>query len=480
MTPYPDKVFSMSEGTQYQIIDRIDVGGMAEIFRAKNLETGEIVAIKRILPALGQQAEFVDMFVDEAAICMFLKHKNIVRVYQLGMMGDDLFLSMEYVAGINLRDLLNFSSRYEYQLPVSEAVLIAIQILDGLDYAHNCCDDEGVPLNIIHRDVSPPNILLGYNGDVKITDFGLVKAKNQMTRTVPGLIKGKFSYLSPEAAYGESIDLRSDIYAVGIILWEMLTSHPLYSDPVEMKILDLVRRSIVPEIAQYNPNVPPELEAIVRKGLSRTRAGRYQTAKAFADDLRAFYNTIGRPKSTLGQIVTSIRPPKENDEVAKAGAQLSALGPTSVSSLIPLPQLEAALKEGKSAKAAEAKKAAQHQETATPTQEVEEEEEFLIDLHDMQFMMEDEVPQESKAPKNTTETEKASSHKEKDAVETAQNTSLHKEKAETHVAPKESSHKEKSEARQENEDNRPFYIAMIILIILVIGLLFALFAFIKG
>ena len=129
----------MTEGTQYQIIDRIDVGGMAEIFRARNLDTGEIMAIKRILPVLGQQAEFVDMFVDEAAICMFLKHKNIVRVYQLGMMGDDLFLSMEYVAGINLRELLNFANHYDYHLPVSEAVLIGLAIFPVLQQLLSFC-----------------------------------------------------------------------------------------------------------------------------------------------------------------------------------------------------------------------------------------------------------------------------------------------------------------------------------------------------
>lgn len=433
----------MTEGTQYQIIDRIDVGGMAEIFRARNLDTGEVMAIKRILPALGQQSEFVDMFVDEAAICMFLKHKSIVRVYQLGMMGDDLFLSMEYVAGINLRELLNFANQYDYHLPVSEAVLIAIQILDGLEYAHNCCDDDDEPLHIIHRDVSPPNILLGYNGDVKITDFGLVKAKTQMTKTVPGLIKGKFSYLSPEAAYGESIDIRSDIYAVGIILWEMLTSRPLYSDPVEMKILDLVRRSIVPDIGQYNADVPPELEAIVRKGLSRTRAGRYQTAREFANDLRDFYNTIGRPKSTLGQIVTSIRPPKENDEVAKAGAELSALGPTSVSALIPLPKLENAIKEGKATKASQAThKIMADSNDADP---IDEEEEFLIDLHDMQSLTEENSPK-----------------------------AIHVQKA-TNI--KKTIASKKSDTPYK-EDNRPLYIAIVILIILLLGLLVAMASFI--
>ena len=309
--------------TQFEILDRVDVGGMAEIFRARNLETGEIMAIKRILPTLAGQSDFVKMFVDEAAVCMSLHHPNIVRVDQIGLMNDSLFLSMEYVDGTNLREVLNFASQYSYQIPIAEVVRIAICVLDGLEYAHNARNSKGEPLKLIHRDVSPPNILLGYNGDVKLTDFGLVKSKIQMTRTVPGLIKGKFSYLSPEAAYGESIDLRSDLYAVGIILWEMLTCRPLFNDPVEMKILDLVRKSIIPPISSINPSVPAELESIVLKGLARNRSDRYQTAKEFAADLRGFLAAIGNPRSELGKIIAAIKPPK-HPEVVNETADTSA------------------------------------------------------------------------------------------------------------------------------------------------------------
>lgn len=342
------------EGTQYQILDRIDVGGMAEIFRAKNLDTGATVAIKRILPELSRQPEFVDMFVDEAAVCMLLDHPNIVRVYELGMMDGDLFLSMEYIAGLNLRDLLNYANANNYPIPIAEAILIAIHVLDGLEYAHHCRDNDGVPIHLIHRDVSPPNILLGYNGDVKITDFGLVKAKSQMSRTVPGLIKGKFSYLSPEAAYGESIDLRSDIYAVGIILWEMLACRPLYTDPVEVKILDMVRRSIIPELAPINPGVTPELEAIVQKALARNRDDRYPSAKAFADALRVCYKNIGRPKSHLREIVALANPPVRDDDDAPK--------PISVSQLVPLEEIEASIRREKE-KAALARQNAPKTET---------------------------------------------------------------------------------------------------------------------
>ena len=336
-----------TEGTQFEILNRVDVGGMAEIFRAKNLSTGEIMAIKRILPSLAGQENFVNMFIDEAAVCMALHHPNIVRVDQIGLMDDALFLSMEFVDGMNLRDLLNFANQYQFSLPIHEAVRIAALILDGLEYAHHVCGENGEPLNLIHRDISPPNILLGYNGDVKITDFGLVKSKSQLSKTVPGLIKGKFSYLSPEAAYGESIDHRSDLYAVGIILWEMLASRPLFNDPIETKILDLVRKSIVPSISSINENVPEELEKIINKGLARSRADRYQTAREFAEDLRGFLKSIGNPESTLGEIVAKIKPPQapeenEDEEVEvpeNATAADDEVQPHTRSELIPIEAL---------------------------------------------------------------------------------------------------------------------------------------------
>lgn len=339
------------DGTQFEILNRVDVGGMAEIFRARNLDNGEIMAIKRILPHLSEKREFVTMFIDEAAICLVLHHPNIVRVDQIGLMDDALFLSMEFVDGANLREILNFANRYHFFLPIHEAVRIAILVLDGLDYAHHCCDESGKPLNLIHRDVSPPNILLGYNGDVKITDFGLVKSKAQVSHTSPGLIKGKFSYLSPEAAYGESLDLRSDLYSVGIILWEMLTSQPLFAAPVEMDILDLVRKSIIPDIASRHEGVPAELETIVKKALARNREDRYQSAKEFADQLRLFLQNMGNPSSDLGNIVASIQPPRYLESV---DISLDDLGSTKMphtkSCLIPLnvldkKKMEAALAE---------------------------------------------------------------------------------------------------------------------------------------
>ncbi|MBR4986592.1 MAG: serine/threonine protein kinase [Proteobacteria bacterium] len=360
-----------TEGTQFEILNRVDVGGMAEIFRAKNLSTGEIMAIKRILPSLAGQANFVNMFIDEAAVCMALRHPNIVRVDQIGLMDDALFLSMEFVDGMNLRDLLNFANQYKFKLPIHEAVRIAALILDGLEYAHHVTGENGEPLNLIHRDISPPNILLGYNGDVKITDFGLVKSKSQLSKTVPGLIKGKFSYLSPEAAYGESIDHRSDLYAVGIILWEMLASRPLFNDPIETKILDLVRKSIVPPITSINDDVPDALEKIINKGLARSRADRYQTAHEFAEDLRGFLKSMGDPESTLGDIVAKIKPPQvpdDEEETAEVPENATAaddeVQPHTRSELIPIEALVKAADEAEREEDEQKEKAAQEKAEA--------------------------------------------------------------------------------------------------------------------
>lgn len=375
-----------TEGTQFEILNRVDVGGMAEIFRAKNLSTGEIMAIKRILPSLAGQENFVSMFIDEAAVCMALHHPNIVRVDQIGLMDDALFLSMEFVAGMNLRDLLNFANQYQFKLPIHEAVRIAALILDGLEYAHHVCGENGEPLNLIHRDISPPNILLGYNGDVKITDFGLVKSKSQLSKTVPGLIKGKFSYLSPEAAYGESIDHRSDLYAVGIILWEMLASRPLFNDPIETKILDLVRKSIVPPISSINEDVPEALEKIINKGLARSRADRYQTAREFADDLRGFLKSIGNPESALGDIVAKIKPPQDPDEnedeeveaPQNATAADDEVQPHTRSELIPIEALVKAADEAEK-KEDELKAKTEREKTAEPAQTEDDEPKSLLD-----------------------------------------------------------------------------------------------------
>lgn len=331
--------------TPIRILDKIDTGGMAEILKAEDTQTHDILAIKRILPQFEQNPRFVQMFIDEAKISLALNHPNIVHVYQLAKMDSSYTIVMEFVQGINLRELLQFCNEYQYRLPLAESLHIAMEILKGLEYAHQKCGDDGELLNIVHRDLSPPNILLSTKGEVKITDFGLAKAKSQITQTVPGLIKGKFSYLAPETAYGESLDKRADLYAVGIILWEMLSARPLFYDDIEANILDLVRKSQIPALQPYNPHVSPALEHIVQKSLQRQREGRYQSASEFYLALHNYCKTNNLVSTELPNIVQSLQATEEqarklhkpqSAQTPRPPKTLTSNEPETLSTLIPI------------------------------------------------------------------------------------------------------------------------------------------------
>ncbi|MFH1130546.1 MAG: serine/threonine-protein kinase [Pseudomonadota bacterium] len=294
---------------KYRIIDKIDSGGMAEIYRAEaEMIQGmkKQVAIKRILPHLTLNAKFVAMFLDEARLSLYLNHANIVHVYDIGRSGDTYFIVMEYVNGINLRALAESVQR-ENGFSVAEALFITMEICKGLGYAHDMCNpDDGGPLNIVHRDVSPPNILLSLNGEVKLTDFGLAKAATQIEVTDPGIVKGKFSYLSPEAASGYTVDFRSDIFACGIILFEILTGRRLFLGESDYQTVELVRASNIPSISALNKDVPPELENIVFKALARDPDDRFQHAYEFQDALAQFLFARGL-KITSRDIAQQVR-----------------------------------------------------------------------------------------------------------------------------------------------------------------------------
>ncbi|MGI5830380.1 MAG: serine/threonine protein kinase [Bradymonadia bacterium] len=321
-------------GTRIRILHRIDTGGMAEILKAEDTETHEVYAIKRILPQFESNLRFVQMFIDEAKISLLLEHPNIVRVHQFAKMDESYTIVMEYVDGINLRELLYFCNVYDYRLPLAESLYIAMEILKGLDYAHRKREVDGEKLNIIHRDLSPPNILLSLKGEVKITDFGLAKAKSQITKTVPGLIKGKFSYLAPETAYGETLDNRADLYAVGIMLWEMLSAKPLFYDEVESRILDLVRKSQIPSLLEHNPDVTPELNEIVQKSLARQREARYQSATEFYSALRNYAGDVALESTELPQIIQSLQAVENEARQKRSSAPINLFTPK------PVPEVE--------------------------------------------------------------------------------------------------------------------------------------------
>ena len=299
------------ENQRYKITDRLDAGGMAEVFRGVAESTvGGLkrnVAIKRILPNLTKNKKFVQMFLDEARLALHLQHANIVQVYDIGVSDAGApgttadtanehayFLVMEYVDGANLKVIIDSVRAQGVRLPVSQSLYIIMEVCKALSYAHDLVDPEtGRPLGIVHRDISPPNILISKRGEVKLADFGLAKATSQLENTDPGVVKGKFSYLSPEAARGEEVDCRSDIFAVGSLLYELLVGKRLFDGDTDYKTVQLVRQAQVPSLTAQNPEITPELEAIVRKALAKDAAQRFQRAEDLLDAIAQYLFSRG-------------------------------------------------------------------------------------------------------------------------------------------------------------------------------------------
>lgn len=281
----------MSERQRYKIIEKIDAGGMAEIYRAKAITVEGLskdVAIKRILPSLCNRPKFVTMFLDEARLAMHLSHANIVQVFDVGRLGGTYYIVMELVEGPNLRRIFQRLTEIGQRFPVPIAVHIACEVLKGLAHAHERRDPNGNPLGIVHRDISPSNILISKAGEVKITDFGLAKAITQVEITDPGIVKGKFSYLSPEALDGKTVDHRADIFSLGIVLWELLANRRLFLGANEMETAEMVQKAEVPSLKLLNEEVPEELDRLVAKALARDPRKRYPTARDMGDALMGF------------------------------------------------------------------------------------------------------------------------------------------------------------------------------------------------
>ena len=276
---------------RYKVIKKIDSGGMAEIYLANALSVGgieKIVAIKRVLPNLTKNTRFVNMFLDEARLSMCLTHANIVQVFDVGRADDTYFIVMEYVDGSNLRRVFQKMAERQTRMPVHYAAYLMMEVCKGLAHAHAQRDTDGQPLGIVHRDISPPNILLSKSGEVKLTDFGLAKAVTQLELTDPGIVKGKFSYLSPEAANGKSVDHRADLFAVGILLWELLSNRRLFLGKSDMETVELIRKAEVPALTLFNKEVTPELEKIVEKALTRDARARWHSARDLGDALAQY------------------------------------------------------------------------------------------------------------------------------------------------------------------------------------------------
>jgi eukaryotic-like serine/threonine-protein kinase len=276
---------------KYLLLQRVSVGGMAEVYKAipeGATRVDQIVAIKRILPNIAEDREFIGMFIDEARIAGQLNHTNICRIYELGRVGQDHYIAMQFLWG---RDLLKVMNRYKkagQHLPPAMASLIAARAAQALHYAHEKRGADGAPLHIIHRDVSPQNIIVGYAGQTKLIDFGVARAATQSQKTQAGILKGKFGYMSPEMIRGLPVDHRSDVFAMGICLHEALTGARLFYGESDFATLELVRDARVRAPSATAPHVPAELDAIVLRALARDPGDRYPTAGALADDILAF------------------------------------------------------------------------------------------------------------------------------------------------------------------------------------------------
>jgi len=287
---------------RYHVIERIDAGGMAEVFKANasSLQGFEkLVAIKRILPDLTKNERFVRMFLDEAKVSLHLNHTNCVQVFDLGLADGTYFIVMEFVDGTNLKNIIELLKSQGKAIAPEQVAYIALEICKGLAHAHNKRDQQTNHLGIVHRDISPPNVLISAEGEVKITDFGLAKAKSQVETTDPGIVKGKFGYLSPEAAHGEEVDARTDVFAVGILMWEMLTSTRLFLGESDIETLQQVRKNAVPPISKFRNDVPPALENIIRRALESDIQTRYQTAEELARAVSAFLFSYGKPVTSF-------------------------------------------------------------------------------------------------------------------------------------------------------------------------------------
>ncbi len=276
----------------YILLEKLAAGGMAEVYLAKKLAASGVqkfVAIKRILSQFSDSEDFISMFKDEAKIAINLSHSNVVSIYDFGTENGQFYIVMEFVEGRNLRQILNRMKRVDKVFTIAQVAHIIKQVAAGLDHAHRCIDPTtGKPLNIIHRDMSPQNVMLGFEGDAKVVDFGIAKAAHQIEATRAGTLKGKFGYMSPEQVEGQSVDCRTDIFALGIMTWEMLANQRLFLANSEINTLRKIRECEVPSLRKINPNIPTELDQIVKKALEKEKVNRYQSAGDLQRDLQGF------------------------------------------------------------------------------------------------------------------------------------------------------------------------------------------------
>lgn len=266
----------------YEIYEKLGAGGLAAVHLAKSRAISNPVALKRLFPHIANVRELVGAFIDEARLAKYLRHPGIARVYEFGKLRGIYFIAFEFVPGPTLLQIQEHCREYVGPIPTMVVLEIAYQLCDALEHAHNCRNELGLPLGIVHRDVSPHNVIVSTTGQVKLIDFGLAKTKQQTVQSQAGMIKGKLNYVAPEYLDGK-LDARADLWALGVVMYELLTGRRLFDAPNQGQILDNVRSMPIPPPSQANREVPPEVDRIVLTALARDPAKRWQRAGEMRD-----------------------------------------------------------------------------------------------------------------------------------------------------------------------------------------------------
>jgi eukaryotic-like serine/threonine-protein kinase len=346
------KLFQPGTGRQrvdrYELVGEIASGGMATVYLARLTGVGgfqRFVAIKRLHPHLAGEKEFVEMFLDEARLAAGIHHSNVVSILEVGASPLGYYLVMEYVEGDTLARLLARAAGKGQRLPTGIALRIVLDTLFGLHGAHELKDDKGKILELVHRDVSPQNVLVGIDGVARITDFGVARATSRLTNTRVGQLKGKLAYMAPEQAQGEALDRRADVFSAGILIWETLAAKRLFKAENEAATLSRVMNEPIPDLTRVAPHLSKELAAVVRRGLDRDRNKRFSTTQQFAEAIEGAAN--GRDgiatardvaafvKEMIGQEIEqqreAVRAWIERSEPSQVGALAPPPAPSSVS-----------------------------------------------------------------------------------------------------------------------------------------------------
>lgn len=308
----------------YYLLGLIARGGMAEVYRAR-LQTGDkrLFAVKVMRPQLARESRFVDMFHREGKLAMMLTNRCIVETMEIGEWEGRHYIAMEYIGGRDLTQVLRRCQETQQRIPIPHAVYIAARIAEGLHFAHTLTGPDGRPLNIVNRDVSPSNVRVSYDGDVKLLDFGIAQAAMKFTSEI-GILKGKFSYMSPEQIRGMPLDARTDVFSTGIILYEMLTTEKLFRGDTEFALMEKVRKAEILPPSGFNRRITPELDAISLKALARDVADRYQTAAQLAADLDALIAAYRFDPKELRQFMRQLFRKEYGRELEDARTALAA------------------------------------------------------------------------------------------------------------------------------------------------------------